>query len=153
MLQGKGIKNISELKNGFTPMWVEPEFIARSLKCFSFSSLCNSISLIKTKGYSFEWVLAILLSMPFIDLASVHSMLNGCVKHQIQAGKDTFYRLKNNPGICWRLVLWLFASKFKDLTKNRLLNTDGIKCLVFDDTLLAKTGKVVFQQERQKRQL
>jgi hypothetical protein len=148
MLQGKDIKNISELKNGFTPSWVEPEFIARSLKCFSFSSLCNSISSIKTKGYSFEWILAILLSMPFIDSGSVHSMLSGCVKHQIQAGKDTFYRLKNNPGICWRLVLWLFASKFKDLIKSRLSNTDGVRCLIFDDTLLAKTGKSIEKVSR-----
>ena len=148
MLQCKDIKNISELKNGFTPMWVEPEFIASSLKCFSFSSLCKSISLIKLKGYSFEWVLTILLSMPFIDAASVHSMLNGCVKHQIQASKDTFYRLKNNPGISWRLVLWLFASKFKDLTNNRLSNNGGIKCLIFDDTLLAKTGKCIEKVSR-----
>jgi hypothetical protein len=37
MLQSKDIKNIWELKNGFTHSWVEPEFIASSLKLFSFS--------------------------------------------------------------------------------------------------------------------
>jgi len=35
MLQSKDIKKISELKNGFTPDWLEPDFILRSLKCFS----------------------------------------------------------------------------------------------------------------------
>jgi hypothetical protein len=148
MLQCKDIKKISELKNGFTHLWVEPDFISRSLKCFSFSSLCDSIASIKIRGYSFEWIMTILLSMPFIDAVTVHSMLNGCVQHQIKAGKDTFYRLKNNPGICWRLVLWLFASKFKELVNNRLSTSDGIKCLIFDDTLIAKTGKCIEKVSR-----
>lgn len=148
MLQRKDIKSISELKNGFTPRWVEPDFISSSLKCFSFSSLCNSISSIKMRGYSFEWIMTILLSMPFIDAVTVNSMINGCVKHQVQAGKDTFYRLKNHPGICWRLILWLFATKFKELVNNRLSNNDGVKCLIFDDTLLAKTGKSIEKVSR-----
>lgn len=100
MLQGKDINKISELKNGFTPRWLEPDFISSSLKCFSFSNLCKVVSEVKTKGYSFEWIMTILLSMPFISAQTVNSMLNGYVKHQIEAGKDTFYRLKNNQSIC-----------------------------------------------------
>jgi hypothetical protein len=46
------------------------------------------------KGYSFEWIMTILLSMPFISAQTVNSMLSGYVKLQIEAGKDTFYRLK-----------------------------------------------------------
>src|SRR5664279_4690398 len=81
--------------------------------------------------------------MPFIDATTVHSMLNGCVKHQIEAGKDTFYRLKNNPGLCWRMVLWLFAAKFKALTNKSLDQNAGLKCMIFDDTLIVKTGKYI----------
>lgn len=141
MLQCKDINKISELKNGFTPRWLEPDFISSSLKCFTFSSLCNAVSQVKGKGYSFEWVMTVLLSMPFIDATSVHSMLCGCVKHHIEAGKDTFYRLKNNPGICWRMVLWLFAAKFKALTTKNAHQDTGPKCMIFDDTLMEKTGK------------
>ncbi len=32
MLQHKDINKLSELKNGFTQSWVEPDFIFRSLK-------------------------------------------------------------------------------------------------------------------------
>src|SRR5665647_1094910 len=110
MLQNKGINKISELKNGFTHTWLEPDFISSSLKCFSFSRLCCIFPVVKLKGYSFEWIITVLLSMPFIDSSTVHSMLSGCVKHHIKAGKDTFYRLKNNQGINWRTVLWLFLS-------------------------------------------
>jgi hypothetical protein len=96
MLRHKDIKNIWELKNSFTNGWVKPEFITSSLKLFSFSRLSKPVSEIKQKGYSFEWIMTVLLSMPFMGIQTVHSMLNGFVKHQIEAGKDTFYRLKNH---------------------------------------------------------
>jgi len=143
MLQSKDINKVSELKTGFTPQWLEPDFISSSLKCFSFSHLCRVVSEVKVKGYGFEWIMTILLSMPFIDAATIHSMLNGCVKHYIEAGKDVFYRVKNHPGICWRMVLWLFASKFKSLTENDSEEEKSPRCLIFDDTLLEKSGQKI----------
>ena len=86
MLLDKDIKNIWELKNGFTHKWVEPEFISSSLKLFSFSQLSKSVSEVKQKGYSFQWIMTVLLSIPSIGAASVNSMLNGFVRHRIEAG-------------------------------------------------------------------
>ena len=148
MLQHKDINKISELKNGFTPKWLEPDFISCSLKCFSFSSLCRVVSDVKVRGYQFEWIMTILLSLPFIDTSTVHSMLNGCVKYQIEASKDTFYRFKNNPGVCWRMVLWLFATKFKGLTNSSFDGNTKPRCMIFDDTLLEKTGKHIEKVSR-----
>ncbi len=148
MLQSKDINKIRELKNGFTHSWLEPEFILSSLKCFSFSKLCGCLSPIKVRGYSFESVFTILVSLPFIGAASVNSMVNGFVKHHVEAGKDTFYRLKNNPGICWRLVLWLFAAKFKKLAETRGSGDKHIRCMVFDDTVITKTGKLIEKVSR-----
>lgn len=141
MLHGKDINKISELKNGFTHRWVEPDFISSSLKCFSFSNLCKVVSEVKVKGYNFEWVMTILLSMPFIAANSVNSMLSGCVQHHIEARKDTFYRIKNSQSICWRMLLWLFAAKFKALSNSRLDEPSGPRCMVFDDSIITKTGK------------
>jgi predicted nucleic acid-binding Zn finger protein len=148
MLHCKDINKISELKNGFTHRWLEPDFISSSLKCFTFSSLCRIVSEVKVKGYSFEWVMTILLSMPFLTTTTVNSMLNGCVKHHIEAGKDTFYRIKNNQSICWRMLLWLFAAKFKALTSNRLEESGRPRCMIFDDTILSKTGKNIEKVSR-----
>ena len=76
-------------------------------------------------------------------------MLNGFVKHQIEAGKDTFYRLKNHSQISWRLLVWLFASQFKKLTSSKLSQpVPGPRCMVFDDTLLEKTGKRIEKVSR-----
>ena len=148
MLQSKDINKISELKNGFTPRWLEPDFISSSLKSFSFSRLCRIVSQVKSKGYEFEWIMTILLSMPFIDAATIHSMLNGCVKHYIEARKDVFYRLKNHPGICWRIMLWQFAIKFRSLTEKPEDSTGGPKCMIFDDTLLEKIGMKIEKVSR-----
>lgn len=148
MLQSKDINKIAELKNDFTHEWVEPDFIFSSLKSFSFSNLCQCISSVKIKGYSFEMIFTILISMPFIEAASVHSMLNGYVQRHIQASKDTFYRLKNNPSICWRLILWLFAAKFKKLTSDNETNQSHIRCMVFDDTVIEKTGRFIEKASR-----
>ncbi|MGE4587514.1 MAG: hypothetical protein AB7D05_09245 [Mangrovibacterium sp.] len=74
MLSHKDINKIWELKTDFTPRWLEPDFISGSLKCFSFPRLCRVVSAIKVKGYGFEWVMTIFLSMPFIDAATIHSM-------------------------------------------------------------------------------
>lgn len=148
MLQRKDIKNISELKNGFTHRWLEPDFISSSLNCFKFSNLCKVVSEVKVKGYGFEWIMTILLSMPFIDAKTINSMLNGCIQHQIAAGKDTFYRIKKNQSICWRMLLWLFAAKHKKLTEKSLNNFDSPKCMIFDDTILTKTGKNIEKVSR-----
>jgi len=149
MLQSKDIKNIWELKNGFTHKWVEPEFIASSLKLFSFSQLSKAVSEVKQKGYSFQWIMTVLLSMPFIGATTINSMLNGFVRHRVEAGKDTFYRLKNRSQVCWRLLLWLFASKFKKLANSKFKqDNQGLRCIVFDDTFLEKTGNRIEKVSR-----
>lgn len=148
MLQSKDINKIWELKTGFTPRWLDPEFILSSLKIFSFSDLCKCISPVKVRGYSFQAIFTILVSLPFIGAASVNSMVNGFIKNQVEARKDTFYRLKNNPAICWRLILWLFAAKFKKLTETGSDSAGGVRCMVFDDTVLAKTGKFIEKVSR-----
>lgn len=137
MLQRKDTQKLSELKNSFTHSWVEPDFIYRSLKCFSFSHLNKSLSFFKVKGYGFEWVLSMMIAMPFVGINTVNQ-LSG----HVAAQKDVFYRLKNNASVCWRYILWMFALKFCKLTSLKTVGSTA-KCLIFDDTLLAKSGKYI----------
>ena len=152
MLQCKDINKIDELKTRFTPAWVEPDFIKSSLKSFSFSSLCNCISPLKLKGYSIELILSILISIPFVESVTVNSMLGNYVHGFLKAGKDTFYRLKNNPKVCWRLILWLFANKFKQVAQDKSSTNQqsgsSLQCLVFDDTVIQKTGRFIEKVSR-----
>ena len=146
MLHCKDINKISEIKNSFTHSWVEPDFIKSSLKCFSFSDLCSCFKELKLKGYGLEYILSILISCPFEGYSTVYSMFGHYVQNSFQAGKDVFYRLKNNPKIGWRLLLWMFARKFNTICTSGSLgaNHSGqIKCLIFDDTVLKKTGRFI----------
>jgi predicted nucleic acid-binding Zn finger protein len=149
MLQSKDINKISELKNGFTPRWLEPDFIFSSLKCFSYSALCKCLNPLKLRGYSFESIFSCLICLPFVGLKTVHSMTGSILASHIEARKDAFYRLKNNPGICWRIILWLFAAKFIKTTDTiGEKDSDGVKCLVFDDSTLPKTGRYIEKVSR-----
>ena len=144
MLQNKDINKISELKNGFTPRWLEPDFILGSLKCFSFSTLCKCLNPLKLRGYSFESIFSCLICLPFLGLKTVHSFTGSILASHFKASKDTFYRLKNNQGILWRMILWLFSLKFIKLAeKNGKKDNTAIKCLVFDDSTLPKTGRYI----------
>lgn len=148
MLHNKDINKIAELKNGFTHAWLEPDFILSSLKCFSFSGLCKSLKPVKIKGYSFQAVLSILTALPFLCTKTVHGLLNSPVKAYIEAKKDVFYRLKNNPAIDWRGILWLFALKYCKTVKENGDGADGTTCLIFDDSFLAKTGRYIEKVSR-----
>ena len=67
MLQSKDINKIAELKNGFTPRWLEPDFILSSLKSFSFSAVCKCLAPLKQRGYSFELIFSCLISLVLDD--------------------------------------------------------------------------------------
>jgi predicted nucleic acid-binding Zn finger protein len=141
MLQHKNIKNISELKISFTPQWVNPDFIYRQFNAISFSRIGKAFNAIKVKGYSFESVFTILVTMLLIGETTVSALTCSIWQQSIQARKDVFYRLKNNPLICWRQILWAFALKYKKISDKASGFNESLKCLVFDDTDLPKTGK------------
>ncbi len=148
MLQSKDINKISELKNGFTPRWLEPDFILSSLKCFSFSAICKSLNPLKKRGYSFEMIFSCLISLPFLGLSSVNSMATNAITDHIKARKDVFYRLKNSSSICWRLILWMFSMKFIKLVNSQKPTSEAPKCLIFDDSMLEKTGRYIEKVSR-----
>ena len=142
MLPYKSTNKIWELKNGFTHKWLEPDLILSSLKCFSFSSLAKSLNSLKQRGYSFEVIFSCLVSLPFLGLNNVHGFTKSTLSRHIEARKDVFYRLKNNAQVCWRKILWMFALKAIKIGRQKgSAADDALKCLVFDDSTLAKTGE------------
>ncbi|MBE9492686.1 MAG: transposase [Bacteroidetes bacterium] len=90
-----------------------------------------------------------MICLPFLGLKTVHSFTGSILSSHIEAHKDAFYRLKNNPGVCWRIILWLFSSKFIKLTdKNGERDSSAVRCLVIDDSTLPKTGRYIEKVSR-----
>ena len=62
-------------------------------------------------------------------------------------GKDSLYRLLNRSGMDWRRLLHACFLAFRKICLNESMHTpthsSAPACLVFDDTLLAKTGKFI----------
>ena len=75
---------------------------------------------------------------------TVNSYLNSPTGEGSSMGKDVFYRLKNSPFICWRMLMWYFVHRFLKVTSNEKdVGDTSSRCLIFDDTTLSKTGKSI----------
>lgn len=144
MLHCKDIKNIWELKSDFTNRWLEPDYLLSVLGVFHFSNLIKQFTPMKSQGYRFDYVLSILLSLPFINIPNVSSLET----YGVSGKKDVFYRLKNNFLIDWRAILWLFAQRFTKIMQDKAKVNNEIKCLIIDDSLLEKTGKFMEKVSR-----
>lgn len=137
MLQNEDIKKIDELKTNYTHSWFEVYSLLKLIDIFNFSSLLKNFAHFKQQGFNFSYVLSVLLSLPFSGIANINLL-----SEKVIAGKkDVFYRLKNNPAICWRLILWLFVTRFITTVKLRANDNGNIKCLILDDSLLKKSGR------------
>jgi len=101
---------------------------------------------LKQKGYSFNLVMSLLVWMNIQSKNTVNSSLSELSDNGIKVKKDVFYRLKNSEKICWRRILMYVARKFlqqtEQNTENKAEQSEKPKprCLIFDDTLLEKTG-------------
>jgi predicted nucleic acid-binding Zn finger protein len=93
-------------------------------------------------------VVSILMALPFLGSKTIHGLLNSPMKGYIEAKKDVFYRLKNNPSINWRAILWLFVQKYNKTVTEKGDGTSRNRCLVVDDSLVEKTGKCIEKVSR-----
>ena len=142
MLQDKDIKKIQELKADFTPGRVSAEDIFSRFKALKLSEGLSEFKWFKTRGYDFKMVLALLVSMVVSSDKTVNSYLNSPTGEGSTMGKDVFYRLKNSPFICWRMLMWHLVHRFLTVTsKDSDVDDTSSRYLIFDDTTLSKTGK------------
>jgi predicted nucleic acid-binding Zn finger protein len=87
-------------------------------------------------------VLAVLVSMVVSPDKTVNSFLTSPTGEGSSMGKDVFYRLKNSPFICWRMIMWHLVHRFLTVTsQDSDVDDTSSRYLIFDDTTLSKTGK------------
>jgi hypothetical protein len=143
MLHTKDIKNIGELKNSFSTCCQNTELFFDLLSPFKSGSWKTAMSGLKVKGYKLSTVIAVLIVLPFTGQDSIHSFVHSWFSCVIEAQKDVFYRLLNNSKICWRLLLYRFVIDFNKIVAKSGNIDSPLKCLILDDSLLAKTGKKI----------
>jgi hypothetical protein len=129
----------------FNPGSFTVEKMMSIFKAMKITEQLSIFDYIKQSGYSFKLVLSLLIMMTVMGKKTVNASLPDLREHGITAGKDVFYRLKNNAKICWRLILWHIAMRFIQITESERLPDEKVKphYLIFDDTTLEKTGKKI----------
>ena len=96
----------------------------------------------KFKGLAVATIFYQLIEMTILNF-TVHQYTSRSADHA--AGKkDTYYRLKNDSGINWRMILYLLVNRFLYIVRNNQdAPSDKPSCMIIDDTVLPKRGKSI----------
>jgi len=141
MLQNKDIAKIQEIKIFFKNSWVQSEFFLKQLELFHFTKSSTIFKSIKQSGIPAWDLLKLLFILPFTNTQTISSLYNTKMAPNTQGKKDTYYRLLSNQKINWRNILLIFVKRYLKLDDKFSQSKDAQKCLIFDDTEIAKTGK------------
>ena len=143
MLQYEDITKVQEIKGKFKKVWLSSEYLNSHLNILGFNKITKQFDWCKKSGYTFKDLISILLILPIIGISSVFSLSKNKDADINNCGKDSYYRLLSNQNIDWRSFLYQFVMQY--LLKEELFTPekDATKCLIFDDSDLAKTGKTI----------
>ena len=109
MLYDKSIKRIAEIQTDFSPNELSIEKILSSSEALKLTESFSEFNRMKSKGYSFETVLTLLIWMVVLPEKTVSMSLKTLHDNGLYIGKDAFYRLKNRETMCWRRILWYIS--------------------------------------------
>jgi hypothetical protein len=138
--QTKTTKNLHEIKTIVDGSDKEVHSIHALYARFTTARLKKILGSFKERGFSVTATLFDLLIMTITN-QSVRMYVSG---DSADAAKDTFYRMKNDPGIDWRMVMFLFVNRFLSLVNNATSGpSDEPRCLIINDTSCFKRGKFI----------
>ena len=136
--------NLKCTQTDFNPEHFDSEKILGIFKAMQLTESFSAFNTFKKEGYSVRLVLSLMIVMVVLK-NTVHSSLEKLQEYGYHLGKDVFYRLKNNPNICWRLILWHIVLKFIRITESESKEEAPKRAhyLIFDDTMIEKSGKKI----------
>ena len=145
MQQNKSTKDFSDLKIIISDSEKMTSSLTDMMKVFNLKKYFSVFNQLKSKGVKVSNLLNILVLLPFYGIASVYALYSSGIKtSDFQGQKDVYYDIKNNEYIDWRQLLLLLSKRFKYLVnKNVNLISSGVTAIIFDDTLIEKTGKKI----------
>ena len=99
------------------------------LSFFKFSSALNLDS-VKKRGYQASKLFALLVIVPFVGKASMYALLQSGYNRMSDAGKDTYYRIKNRHDIDWDKLLHRFVKRFLKIVGKIGKSVKARRCLM-----------------------
>lgn len=121
--------------------------LSRLYNRFDIGRILYDCGLEKRQGVPVKSLLLCLLVLRFCGVSVRSASLCGYWGLLACRGKDSLYRLLNRSGMDWRHLLHACFLAFRKICLNESMHTPDSSpapaCLVFDDTLLAKTGRFI----------
>jgi len=114
--------------------------INRAFQELKFRSLLKRSGITKSKGYATISLLFLFVLLPFLKRKLTDFWSSSCLENQIDAQKDTYYRLINHERFNWRKFVYFLALKVIAHSNDTPLRE---KVLIADDSISAKTGKKI----------
>jgi len=144
MLNIDNLKKLNEINDFFIRDEKAENIILNVCKKFFVSRISIKLDSIKKRGYSASSIILFLIYLPFLGVATVAGLFKSGHANLSDSEKDAYYRLKNNPAVNWRNILFAFAKRFRKITtENGEKNPDSVTCFVVDDSDCHKTGKKI----------
>lgn len=108
---------------------------------FNTKKIFRTFDNVKRSGVEGSKILAILLILPFYQVASIMALFKSGLQGVV-GKKDVYYDFKNNEKINWRMLLTLIANRFlKIVPRVENNSTRKIRAIIFDDSPVEKTTK------------
>lgn len=145
MLQSEDIAKVQEVKGKFNKFWLDTDYLQGYLNILGFHQIRKKFKSCKQSGYSFGDLISTLLLLPVMGLKTINELTSNNESNFLdhKSAKDSYYRILGNQKINWRDFLFKFVKQYLLKDKDFHTPTDTTKCLIFDDTDLAKTGKTI----------
>jgi len=144
MLHHKDIKNLSELKTTFVAHHKKEEFFTKFIAVLKLGKIHAVFSGVKEKGIPVLLLIKILINLPFIEQKNVYCFTQGYWAKYVKLGKDSLYRLKNNPLVNWRSFLFSVVKRtLLTIEERKPIASNNPTALIFDDTIISKSGKKI----------
>ena len=145
MLQSEDIAKVQEVKGKFNKFWLDADYLQSYLNILGFQQIKKKIKSYKQSGHSFGDLISTLLLLPVMGLKTINELTSNKESSFIdkKSAKDSYYRILANQKINWRDFLFKFVKQYLLKDKDFQAPSDTTKCLIFDDTDLAKTGKTI----------
>ena len=137
------IDKISEISSFFVTKDQPCSILTRLYRVLDLGKHSKSVSKLKQQGSSLPELLYGLLLLRICGLTVYAGSKKDYWNLLSCQGKDTFYRYLNTPTTSWRKLLYRITLSFIRVCASQKSDqsTSGPRCLIFDDTLLPKTGK------------
>lgn len=143
MQQNKVIKKLGEIERYSSNSDILWNTFTSVIKDFRLTSVNGILNRAKTKGIEGADVFGKLFVLVFVEIENVRQLTRSGFGSALTFGRDVYYGFLNNERIDWRKILTSFAKQFCRIVKKKGEAPDNSspKCLIVDDTLLAKSGK------------